>query len=52
MKYLIEKHHLLEADINVIGDRIQNVTLNTEKYVEGDFVDDTGMTNIMGRASE
>ena len=34
---LLQKHSLLEADINVVGERVRSVNSQAEKFVEGDF---------------
>ena len=39
---LIQKHQLLDADINVVGDRVKNVNGQAEKFVESDFADAEG----------
>ena len=39
---LIQKHQLLEADINVVGERVKSVNGNAGKFVETDFPDVEG----------
>ncbi|XP_013410395.1 spectrin beta chain-like [Lingula anatina] len=36
---LLQKHMLLEADINVVGERVKNVNSQAEKFVEGEFAE-------------
>lgn len=36
---LLQKHSLLEADINVVGDRVKTVNSQAQRFAEGDFVD-------------
>ncbi|XP_074662524.1 spectrin beta chain-like isoform X4 [Tubulanus polymorphus] len=39
---LLQKHSLLEADINVVGDRVKAVNGSAEKYVTGDLPEEAG----------
>ena len=34
---LLQKHHLLEADINVVGDRVKTVNNGAQRFVDGEF---------------
>lgn len=34
---LLQKHSLLDSDINVLGERVKTVNLQANKFVEGDF---------------
>ena len=43
---LIQKHQLLEADINVVSDRVKNVNGQAEKFVESEFPDAEGKTRL------
>ena len=36
---LIQKHTLLESDISVIGDRVNSINSNAQKFVEQKFDD-------------
>lgn len=33
---LLQKHNLLEADINVVGERVKTVNTQAQKFVDGD----------------
>ena len=39
---LLQKHSLLEADINVVGERVKQVNGQAEKFVEGEFPEAEG----------
>lgn len=39
---LIQKHSLLESDINVIGNRVQTIAAEAQKYADTDFPDVEG----------
>lgn len=39
---LIQKHSLLESDINVIGNRVETMTAEAQKYVDTEFPDVEG----------
>ena len=34
---LLQKHMLLEADINVVGERVKSVNNNAQRFVDGEF---------------
>lgn len=36
---LLQKHSLLEADINVVGERVKTVNSQAHRFAEGNFVD-------------
>lgn len=39
---LLQKHSLLEADINVVGERVRSVNSQADKFVEGEFTEAGG----------
>lgn len=39
---LLQKHSLLEADINVVGERVKSVNGQAERFVEGEFPESGG----------
>lgn len=43
---LIQKHSLLESDINVIGSRVQTITAEAQKYVDTEFPDVEGNSSV------
>ena len=34
---LLEKHSLLEADVNVVGERVTNVNSQAQRFIDDDF---------------
>ena len=34
---LLQKHSLLEADINVVGERVKTVNSQASRFIDGDF---------------
>ena len=34
---LLQKHSLLEADVNVVGERVENVNGQAHRFIEDDF---------------
>lgn len=39
---LLQKHNLLEADISVVGERVNSVNGSASKFVDGEFPDAGG----------
>lgn len=39
---LLQKHSLLEADINIVGERVKNVNGQAQRFVDNDFPDAGG----------
>ena len=44
---LLQKHALLEADINVVGERVKSVNHQASKFVDGDFPEAGGMYQLL-----
>lgn len=41
---LLQKHSLLEADINIVGERVKNVNNQAQRFVDSDFPEAGGDT--------
>lgn len=36
---LLQKHSLLEADLNVVGERVVNVNSQAQRFIDDDFTE-------------
>lgn len=41
---LLQKHSLLEADVNVVGERVNNVNGQAQRFIDDDFSEIGGRT--------
>ena len=46
---LLQKQSLLEADINIVGERVKNINAQAQRFVDSDFPDAGGDDQAGGK---